>query len=97
MLEYMDDGLDVLSDSLVVQHERVMAGGYALVSDLSSTSILLSRDCQLTIADDRFRGMIYPAFLQKNSAYTDMVNDVWEMEFFLFISLCTLKLVNAFV
>ena len=73
----MDNGFNVLDDSIQEQEARVFAGGYAMVTDFSAASILVSRDCQLTIAEDRFRSMIYPVFLQKNSVYTEMVNDVW--------------------
>ena len=69
-------GDNVLSTLEEDQYGRVKHGGYAVISDITTAYKHMAQDCSLTLAEQRFRPMIYTMFLQKNSAYTDEVNDM---------------------
>ncbi len=56
--------------------QRVYAGGYAYVTDVTSTLIELEKHCDLAKMVKNFYPSQYACGAQKNSAYTAPISDV---------------------
>jgi hypothetical protein len=66
---------DILSLSLKVHLDKVLAGGYAFVADKTSMEIAMATNCDLSITKEEFQPLKYSMGLQNHSPYTKLLSD----------------------
>ena len=75
MLQFEKDGVNALSTEHNEHVEMLLNTKYSYIVETASAAEIMSQHCGVTVAKERFGSIFYTIPLQKDSAYTKLVND----------------------